>query len=266
MGEATVVRRIESGTWERLHPAVYRLAGVPETWRQKLLAACLAWGEGVVASHRAAGALFVFPRFEPCIELSVPRGRERAHAHLVHRPVSLTRADVTVVDEIPVTTAARTLIDLAACVEADVVEEALDDALRRRLVTVARVRWRMRELGARAGNKTLIRLLDARATTSRAPESVFETQLLRVLRAAGVPLPVVQHRVGSYRVDFAYPDARVAIEADGFRWHSSRQQWDRDLARRNALTMLGWTILHVTWTQLTERPEEVVEAVRALIG
>lgn len=180
--------------------------------------------------------------------------------------MSLLSVDVTTVDAIPVTAPARTLIDLAGCVDSNVLEEALDDALRRRLVTVARVRWHQRELGARAGCKTLTGLLDARATTTRAPESVFETKLLRVLRAAGLPPPAVQYRVGNYRLDFAYPDARIAIEADGFRFHSSRRQWDRDRARRYALTAMGWTLLPVTWTQLHERPEEVVEAVRGLLG
>jgi very-short-patch-repair endonuclease len=160
------------------------------------------------------------------------------------------------------------LIDIAGCVDADAVEEAFDDALRRRLVTVARLRRRLRDLGpaGRRGSRLLGEFTDARAGVARVPESGFETRLQRVLRAAGLPTPVVQHRIGAYRVDFAYPDARVAIEADGFRWHSTRQQWDRDRARRNALTTMGWTVLHVTWTQLRERPADVIEAVRALTG
>jgi very-short-patch-repair endonuclease len=53
---------------------------------------------------------------------------------------------------------------------------------------------------------------------------------------------------------------RVAIEADGFRWHSSRQLWDRVRARRYALTAMGWIVLHFTWEQLRDRPGEVVRA------
>jgi len=264
----TIDRRLAAGAWERLYPGVYRLAGVPATWRQALFAACLAWGLGAVVSHRAAAALWGFLGFEPPIELSVPRQRRRAHTHLVHRPMSLPDVDVITVDAIPVTTPARTLIDIAGCVDADVLEEALDDALRRRLVSVARLRWRLRDLGpaGRRGARVLGDLLDARAGVARVPESGFETRLLRVLRAAGLPTPVVQHRIGAYRVDFAYPYARVAIEADGFRWHSTRLQWDRDRTRRNALTTMGWTVIHVTWVQLRDRPADVIEAVRALTG
>src|SRR5437016_1482122 len=68
-----VDRRVASGLWQRVYPGVYRLAGVPTTWQQALFAACLAWGDGAVISHRAAGALWGFPGFGPSIELSVPR-------------------------------------------------------------------------------------------------------------------------------------------------------------------------------------------------
>ena len=261
IARTTIDARVSSGTWERLYAGVYRIEGTPATWRQSLLAACLAWGDGACISHRAAGALRDLPELPKAApELIVPRDRRRAHGHLVHRPRALASVDAEVVDAIPVTTAARTLIDLATCVEADVLEEALDDALRRRLVTVARLRWRMREVGART---TLKRLVDARATA--VPESVLETRLLRVLRKAGLPAPVVQHQVGRYRVDFAYPGVRVAIEADGFAWHSSRRQLDRDSVRRNVLAVQGWTVLHFTWEQLHERPDEVVDAVRAAL-
>jgi len=133
----TIDRRLATGVWEPLYPGAYRLAGSPRTWRQSLLAACLAWGEGAVVSHCAAAALWGFPGFlARIVELSVPRGRQRAHRGTVHRPVSLAAVDVTTIDAIPVTTVARTLIDIAACVPPEVVEEALDDVLRRELVTI----------------------------------------------------------------------------------------------------------------------------------
>ena len=265
----TLSRRQSSRLWERLHPGVYRLAGAPATWRQSLLAACLAWGNGVVVSHRAAAALWGFPGFaEGRIELSVPLSRRRKLPHHVHRPTSLKAVDVTLYHGIPTTTPIKTLIDVAGFCAEHVVEEALDDALRRGLMTVARLRRRLRADGGRgrSGTALLRDLVDARAGVVRVPESKLETVLLRVLLAAGLPRPAVQHQVGRYRLDFAYPDARVAIEADGFRWHSTRQQWDRDRTRRNALTATGWTMLQVTWSELRDRPEEVVAAVRALIG
>jgi len=226
-----------------------------------------------VVSHCAAAALWGFPGFAPgSIELSVPRARWRARGHIVHRPMPLARADVTKIDGIPVTTVARTLIDIAGVAPAGVLEEALDDALHRKLVTVARLRRRIQETGCRGrrGSGVLADLVGARHASRKVPQSVFETRLLRVLRGAGFPPPAIQHKIrtraGLAVLDFAYVEHRVAIEADGFQWHSSRQQWDHDRARRNALTVLGWTVIHVTWLQLRDRPDEVVEAIRAVVS
>lgn len=136
-----ITRRVSSGLWERLYPGVYRVGGASHSWRQSLLAACFAWGQGALISHRAAAALWEFPGFEPGpIELIVPRKRERAHPHVVRRPRALTRAEVTTIGPIPVTTPARTLLDIAGVCSREVVEEALDDVLRRRPVSRARLR------------------------------------------------------------------------------------------------------------------------------
>lgn len=89
---------------------------------------------------------------------------------------------------------------------------------------------------------------------------------MRLLLKAKLPLPSSQYKIrgeGRFlaRVDFAYPDARLAIEVDGYRWHSGRQRWQRDLARRNVLTTLGWRVIHMTSTDLDERSGEIVALV-----
>jgi very-short-patch-repair endonuclease len=62
---------------------------------------------------------------------------------------------------------------------------------------------------------------------------------------------------------FAYPQARLAIETDGYGYHSGRRRWQHDLARRNAITLLGWRVIHVTWDDLVRRPDAVIATVRA---
>jgi very-short-patch-repair endonuclease len=198
----------------------------------------------------------------------------RGLSGIVHRPRSLPSADVTAVDAIPVTTPARTLLDMAAVVSADLVEEALDDALRRKLVSLPRLRWRLTEIGrsGRPGVAVLRSLVDARGHATPVPQSVFETRLLRALKSAGLPEPVIQHEVRDRGrlvgvVDLAFPAARVAIEAEGYRWHAGRLRFERDLARRNSLTALGWRVIHVTWADLNDRTETAVQAiVRAVDG
>lgn len=226
-------------------------------------------GRGAVVSHRAAAALWRMAGFEPGpVELTIPRGRRRAGPGIIHRH-RLLPSDVTRVDDIPVTTPARTLIDIASVAPRESVEEAMDDALRRGIVSLPRLRRRLAEVSRRGrpGVSMTRRLLDSRDPSAAVPESIFERRLLRVMQRAGLPTPVLQHEIHSADrliavVDFAFPDARLAIEADGYRWHSGRAQWDHDRTRRNRITLLGWRIIHVTWTDLTRRPTAMIEAIR----
>ncbi len=262
--------RLESGRWERLHMGVYRLAGTPSSWHQRLMVGCLACKNDAVVSHRSAAALRKLPGFDGGpVELSVPNGRGRCRGFTVHR-MFLPMVDVTVAHGIPVTTTARTLIDLASVEPASVVEEALDDALRRQLVSLARLRWRVDELAkcGRPGIAAIRPLLDARGTGVSVPQSVFERRLLRLLAKSGLSMPITQHEVRVGRrlvaiIDFAFPEVRLGIEADGYRWHSGRLRWEHDLVRRNALTALGWRVLHVTWDDVARRPGETVQGIKA---
>lgn len=265
--ERIASRRCASQRWERLYAGVYRLAGAPITWRQSLLAACLAVGEGAAVSHRAAAAFGRLVGFESTIlEITVPRGRRpRLRGVIVHQ-MPLAPVDISVVDAIPITTPARSLLDLAAVAPTDALEEALDDALRRGLVTVPRLLWRLDELGRRPGATTMRRLLAARTGGSTTPRSVLETRFRRLHRHAGLPEPVAQYEIRDKgRViavpDFAYPEHLVAIEVDGYRWHSGRRKWQHDLSRRNTITKRGWRLIHVTDHDLVHRPEEIAATI-----
>lgn len=101
----------------------------------------------------------------------------------------------------------------------------------------------------------------------RVTESAFEARLFQEMRRAGLPLPARQHDVydesGRFvaRVDFAYVEARLAIEAVGYRWHSGRDAWARDQSRCNALAAAGWRMVNVTWQDL--RVGDFIETIRA---
>lgn len=272
---AMIRRRLETGRWDAMFPGVYRLAGVPDSWHQALLAACLACGRQAVASYRAASRIWRVPGFEQGItEISVPRHlRRRLRGVIVHEARNLAVVDVTRFERIPVTTPVRTIIDVASLATRDELEVMLDDLLRRKLVTLPRLRWRLSELGGkgRRGLGDLQDLIEMRRGISSAPQSVFETMLLQALGRADLYLPVCQYPVrdGGRHVavvDFAYPERRLAIEAEGYRWHSGRPQWQHDLERGNRLTLLGWRVLRVTWADLTSRPDKVTEEIRRALG
>jgi very-short-patch-repair endonuclease len=270
--EKMIRRRVDAGRWDRLHPGTFRLAGAAPTWRQSVMALCLAWGPGTFASHRCGAAVWRLAGFEPgAVELIVPRTRRRTLPGIVHRPLLLPAVDVTTVEAIPVTSPARTLIDIAGVAPIELVEDALDDALRRKLVSLPRLRWRLKETARMGtpGSAVIRTLVGARATQADIPQSVFETKLLRVVKVAGLPHPVLQHEIRDRNkliavVDFAFPSHRLAIEADGYRWHSGRRQFEHDLSRRNALTALGWHVLHVTWRGLDE-PQELIRTLRSAL-
>jgi hypothetical protein len=254
--------RTAAGRWVRVRPAVYRLAGVPQSWRQRLLAVCLA---GARASHLSAAALWRLVGFAPGpMEVIVPPGQRKKFPGMLAHEMSLDRADVAVTLYLPTTTPTRTLIDLAATHDPGKVEAAFDDALRRGITSIPRLRWRLSELGSRPGSVLIRSLIEARA--GGIPQSVFETKVLRFLRDIGLPSPVCQYEIREGRdliavVDFAYPALRLAIEADGYEWHSGLTKWEHDLNRNNRLTGLGWRVIHVAWRALDARQDAVAHQI-----
>lgn len=266
-----IERRLASMDWERLHRSVYGLTGYRPSWRRSLLAACLAFGVDASASHGSAWGLWRFPgMLEGALDLIVPGRSPRGRAGVrVHR-AGLRPADRTVIDAIPVTSATRTLFDMATFAPRDLVEEAVDDALRRRLTSIARLRWQLESSGGSgiAGTRMLREILLARGNQAGGAESVLETRLFRLLKRARIDGLVSQHEImdaeGAFvaRVDFAIPTERIAIEVDGYRWHSGRGRWERDLARRNRLTALGWQVLHVTSRDIDQGAEQIIRTLR----
>jgi very-short-patch-repair endonuclease len=244
-----VRHRIEVERWLAEHRGVFRLRGVPPTWKGELLSAVWAGGTSAFGSRRSAAAVHAMPGGRRDIaEITTVRWRRTRHAGLiVHESTKLDARDVTVVDGIPVTTPARTLFDLGACYGAGMVEYALENALRRGLVTLSELEALIRRLSRRGrpGGPILRSLVEARTGRRHATESDMETRLLQLIRAAGLPEPVPQFEVWSGaiflgRVDFAYPEARVAIEYDSDEHHSGRVATRRDRARRHDLIAAGW--------------------------
>lgn len=262
--------RAAQGLLVPVHRNVYRVSGAPRTWEQDLAAACLAGGTAAVASHRSAALLWRLRGIERApVEITVPRTRQPQLGRVVvHRLRELATADVTRRSGIPVTTPARTLLDLGAVASEDTVESALEDAILRGLVSFDHLRRTLERAGAqgRDGTAVLRRLLDERDPDTEPTESVLEDMLVRVLRGAGLPAPLRQHwiRAAGYRpirIDLAYPEQRVAIEADSRLFHSGRADLQRDSAKRNLLVALGWRPLAFTWDDVLRRSPYIATTV-----
>lgn len=247
--------RLEGGRWQTLHPAVYRSAGAPGTWPQRLMAAWLAAGPAAAASHRSAGTLWGLDGMEPGpIDVTVPGlGKRLVTGAKVHRTRTLTRADVGEQAGIPVTRPARTLLDLASVLDRMALEAALDSALRDGHVSAGHLLRRLDAIGSRgrSGTAVLQELLHDRRH-GRPHESAREAALAAMLDRAGSPPMVRQYELRAAdgvlvaRFDLADPVARVAVEFDSYRHHFGRQAWRRDQGRHNRATALGWLVFHAT--------------------
>jgi very-short-patch-repair endonuclease len=254
----------------RLAPRVYL---VPELLddQSHLAAACLARPQAV-ASHRAAARLWGFDGIDvDLVEITVP-GPVRQRTEVVHRSADLRQFEVVEREGIRCTDPTRTLIDLGAVVAEGVVERSLESALRWRLTTLARLRWRMGQLArpGRPGPPVLRRVLERRPPGAPPTDSDLETLFLQCLRAAGVRPPVRQHRVqlpdGSWiLLDDAYLDELVFMELDGWATHGTRQAFRRDRRRQNQAVILGWMPLRFTWADVVHEPERVAAEVKAVL-
>ena len=257
--------RLRSGVWRRLLPRVYRPAELPATWHQRVMAASLWAGAGAAASHRTAAVLLRIPSLDRGkIEIITSRRLERSGL-LVHRR-SLRPNDVIRVDGINVTCVPMTLVDLGAVESFDRLERVVDDVLVRGLVTPDRLQTAIDgHLKGMAGAAAIRRILDA---YTHAPlESPLERRFLGLLRSAGLPEPEIQYsiREGSRllaRVDFAYPELRLAMEVDSYRWHGGRKSWTHDVSRRNELTNRRWSVLHITKEHMSGTDALAVALVR----
>ena len=273
LGRGWVQHAIAAGRLERLHPAVYRLAGAPATWEQRVMAAVLAAGEGALASHRTAARLWKLGDFED-VEVTVSRSRcPRLVGVDVHRSRDLHRDRGATREGIPVTTPMRAVLDLGAVAARDVVENALETGLSQRLFSVRSLevhRARVARPGRR-GSGVLRAVLDERALGATPADGLLEPRMALLLREAGLPPAEFQYPFygeGRFlgRIDFAYPERRLAIEVDGFETHSSPHALDRDLRRQNALVLAGWTILRFTWRAVVLRPQQVADEIRRALG
>jgi len=235
-----------------------------------MMAVSLWGGEGAVASHKSAAALWEFSGFpRGPLEVSALKQNRTQLAFKVHRTL-VGPAFTTKKLAIPVTNAFRTLRDVLTIVNEDRGNQLVDEALRKGYVSLAALRQTVdREAGSgRRGVGVLRRLVEQRSPEYRPSASELQAATSRLLAAAGIPFVeefVVTDDHGRFvaRVDFKLVGSPVVVEADGRANHSSKLDWQHDLDRRNLLTALGLGVIHATWDKVTNRPDEFLAEVRS---
>jgi hypothetical protein len=255
-GRGTREKWLATGQLKRMRRGVYMLPGVAPTWDASVLAAVLAAGPQAVVSHLTAAhlwQLFDGPPPEtvrPCIHITAPWRHHLAGVKLHRR--RLDDREQTRYRSIPVTTPARTLFDLATMLDADQLGRCVDEALRRRLLTVSEL-GRLLQQHAGAGRRRLrpLRAVLAQRLAGFDPgANEWEQRMDRQWKQLGLPASRRQYWVnvagGRCRVDRAVPELKLAVEWVGKAYHSLDGRYARDRMRISDLVQAGWDVIEVT--------------------
>jgi hypothetical protein len=262
---------VVDGALVAIRTSVYRMAGVAPTWQQSALAAVLAAGPGAVASHATAAALWDLQAVDrhPSGPLHVTAPRRirmtgvSAHRQLLPPGFLRTRRGI------PVTSAERTIFDLSGSLAAGELGGCVDDALRRRLIRLERLRRLVEEASGRGRRPTraLRQVLADRIPGYDPGGSDSERRMDRLWDRLGLPPAERQYAVSAgghrYVLDRAIPDLKIGVEWNGFGTHGSRSGFDHDSDRRADLTAAGWHMVDFT---SRSSPDRLVAAVTGAIA
>jgi len=271
-----VRKRVASGRLWRVHRGVYAVGHRTLAWRGAVMAAVLACGEGAAASHRTVAALRRLRQDNRGrIDVSSPGRRGRGVAGIdAHRGDTLRPGvDVDIVDGIPCTSLARTLLDLAEVVDRRQVERACEQADVLQLFDLKAIEDVLDHAGAGRPGAALLRavladLADATPTTTR---SELEERFLALCRRAGLPAPEVNAWIQpddggtGIEADFLWRAQRLIVETDGRDVHMTRASFESDRVRDGRLLLAGWRVLRVTDRRMRREPDRVAQTVRALL-
>jgi very-short-patch-repair endonuclease len=260
-----VSRRVRAGRLHRVHQGVYAVGHREISQEGRWMAAVLACGGGpqagnvttvlsywgAVVSHRSAAVLWeLLPAIDGSVDVSVPGdgGRAKRRGIRLHRSLTLLPAAVTLRGGIPVTTPARTILDLRRAVSTSA-RRGLSAGGLRRAIRQADV------LGLPLGDES----------QSDHTRSDLELAFLQLCRRHRLPTPEVNVRIGRHLVDFLWRDRRLVVETDGYRYHRGRTAFEDDRARDLELPARGFEVLRIGERQLDDEPKRVAEVLAAAL-
>lgn len=272
LSPAAIDQRVRAGRLQVVARGVYRVAGTPETWRGRLLAACLATGG--VASHRSAGVMLGVPGIgagRP--EVSTARTHHSHRRDLrVHQSRDLDDARVRTIDAIPVTAGDRLAVDLGAVLPEPRVEAIIQELVRLRETTWDEVAVAVMRHSRRGRDGVgVARRIVERRMDGMVGDSPLESLMLAAIFDAGLPSPELQVEVADEegfvaRVDAAWPDRGVIVEADGKAFHLTEAAFEADRVKRNRLRAAGWIVLEATSRMLLDDRRRFLRALEGALA
>jgi very-short-patch-repair endonuclease len=267
LSQREIDSRLESWRLRLVHREVYAVGHANLSRQARWLAAVLAYGEGALLSHRSAAALWGIAKSQASIvDVTAPAGRQgirRRERIWIHRG-RLHPEDRAVRAGIPVTTAARTLFDMAEFVSFKRLESAWEEADRLNLLQLRAVEAVCERGYGRRSLKPIRRLLaEARAATiTRSP---LEDDFAAFCREHRLPAPAFNTTVLDFEVDALWPRHHLAVELDSWSFHRHRAAFERDRARDTTLQVAGYRTIRITHRRLHNEAASVAEELRALL-
>jgi hypothetical protein len=264
-----IATRVDRGEWHRVFPRVYIL-GSPELIPLAMeSAALLSFGGRAAVSHWTATAISELLKLRlRMIDLTVARAAVRARPGVrTHLVDFLDAKDVRYRTGLRVTSPARTVVDLAIEASSNELEHAIAEAVARRLMRDDEL---IDALGRAPQNHPGAARL--RARLDHAPDLLLHTQspgeriAFPLILEAGLPRPRLNQYVEGLKVDMHWPQHKLIVEVDGFQYHGSRQAFENDRRRDQILTAAGYTVIRITWLQLTNEPYRVIAAIAQALG
>ncbi|MBS1893869.1 MAG: hypothetical protein JST59_21435 [Actinobacteria bacterium] len=248
-----------------LHRRVYAVGHEALTWESWCVAAVAA-NAPCVASHWSAGWVWGLLRSQPSGKFHVSatirrHAKKDFHVHFAR----FAPEDTTVLDAIPVTSLARTVLDLAA-LDPTRTEKDLRRCEDLNLLDLREFEALLARSGGHKGHTTLARAVELYRPDLAVTRSEVERGFRELVRAAGLPAPAMNYVVAGYELDCWWEEARLAVEIDTFGTHGSRLSFEEDRKRQRKLGLLGIRLERVTDRQLAAEPDEVLRAVAALLG
>jgi hypothetical protein len=263
-------RRVDELVWSEVAPGVWCHAAVPQVWELRVRAGLMWLGTQAALFGPTAAAWWGLDGFDRAgrVEFVVPRGRRGVPPRMVLHTTSVW-TDVTRHDGLRLTSATRTIIDLAGQrLPARRIEDAIDAAMRLKRSSLPTLHRRLAVLGGsgRPGTQLLRELL-----LDSGGESFLERRFLRLMRRSGLPRPACQvvHKRSSTtvaRVDFQFTSTGVIVEVSGRLGHSSDADRRRDARRRNALQQRGFLVIEFTTADVLDDEAYVVATIERVLA
>jgi hypothetical protein len=260
-----VRKAVLAGRLHRLHRGAFAVGHRRLTWQGRCMAAVLACGPHALLSHgSAAHAWGLAPATSAQKDVTLPHGVGRHPGIRLHRCRTLTEDDRSLLDAIPLTSASRTLLDLAAAAAPGRVDRALEQAERLELFDLVAVESLLARCGRHPGAGRLRRAL---ALYKPLPftRSELERRFLRLVEEAGLPAPVANSLVAGYEVDMHWASRRLVVELDGFEHHRTRAAFERDRRRDEDLKLAGFEVVRLTARRIADDPQGVAARLAALL-